>query len=57
VLLHAHLLEKAVYEVAYELNNRLAWLKSPFYGILHLIEAEKIQTMRIPEIFQFIVKH
>jgi maltose alpha-D-glucosyltransferase/alpha-amylase len=43
VLLNAHLLEKAVYEVAYELNNRPAWLKIPLYGILQLLEAETIQ--------------
>jgi maltose alpha-D-glucosyltransferase/alpha-amylase len=38
VLLDAHLLEKAVYEIAYELNNRPDWVRIPLQGILHLME-------------------
>ena len=37
-LLDAHLLEKAVYEIAYELNNRPDWVRIPLQGILHLME-------------------
>lgn len=38
ILLDAYLLEKAVYEIGYELNNRPDWLKVPIRGILHLLE-------------------
>jgi maltose alpha-D-glucosyltransferase / alpha-amylase len=36
VLLDAYLLEKALYELVYELNNRPAWLGIPISGILSL---------------------
>jgi maltose alpha-D-glucosyltransferase/alpha-amylase len=39
VLLDAYLLEKAFYEVAYELNNRPDWVRIPLRGIVHLLEA------------------
>ena len=35
-LLSAYLLEKALYELLYELNNRPAWLRIPLAGILTL---------------------
>jgi maltose alpha-D-glucosyltransferase/alpha-amylase len=35
-LLHAYLLEKALYELLYELNNRPAWVGIPLHGILAL---------------------
>lgn len=38
VLLDAYLLEKAIYELGYELNNRPDWVKIPLQGILHLFE-------------------
>jgi maltose alpha-D-glucosyltransferase/alpha-amylase len=41
VMLSAYLLNKAVYEIGYELNNRPAWLPLPLQGILQLMEAEK----------------
>ncbi len=39
VLLDAYLLEKAIYELGYELNNRPDWVPIPLQGILHLVEA------------------
>jgi maltose alpha-D-glucosyltransferase/alpha-amylase len=37
VLLDAHLLEKAIYELGYELNNRPDWIGIPLQGILDLV--------------------
>lgn len=37
VVLDAYLLEKAVYELIYELNNRPNWVMIPLKGILYLI--------------------
>ncbi|HXX36898.1 MAG TPA: maltose alpha-D-glucosyltransferase [bacterium] len=39
VLLNVHLLEKAVYELGYELNNRPGWARIPLEGILELLAA------------------
>ncbi len=39
LLLNVHLLDKAVYELAYELNNRPSWVRTPLGGISQLIEA------------------
>jgi len=39
ILLDAHILEKAIYEIGYELNNRPDWVKVPLQGILQLMEA------------------
>jgi maltose alpha-D-glucosyltransferase / alpha-amylase len=36
-LLNIHLLEKAVYELGYELNNRPAWLSIPLEGIREIV--------------------
>ncbi len=38
-LLDAFLLERAVYEVGYELNNRPDWLDIPLRGVLQLMES------------------
>jgi len=38
ILLHAFLLEKAVYEVGYELNNRPDWVIIPMRGIRHILK-------------------
>jgi maltose alpha-D-glucosyltransferase/alpha-amylase len=38
VLLYAHLLEKAVYELGYELNNRPDWAEIPLHGVQQLLE-------------------
>ncbi|MFW5947185.1 MAG: maltose alpha-D-glucosyltransferase [Gemmatimonadota bacterium] len=37
-LLEAHLLEKAVYEMSYELNNRPDWIRLPLQGVLQLLD-------------------
>jgi maltose alpha-D-glucosyltransferase/alpha-amylase len=38
MLLEVYLLEKAVYEVCYEINNRPDWLFIPMRGIRHILE-------------------
>jgi len=38
-LLDTYLLEKAIYELGYELNNRPDWVKLPLLGIRSLMEA------------------
>jgi maltose alpha-D-glucosyltransferase/alpha-amylase len=38
VLLDAYLLEKALYELGYELNSRPDWVRIPLQGILQLLE-------------------
>ena len=40
MMLDAYLLDKAVYEVGYELNSRPNWVRVPLRGILQLLEAE-----------------
>lgn len=40
ILLDAFLLDKALYEIGYELNNRPDWVKVPIQGILQLLEME-----------------
>ena len=37
VLLEAYLLDKAVYEIGYELNNRPTWVVIPIRGIKHIL--------------------
>jgi maltose alpha-D-glucosyltransferase/alpha-amylase len=37
ILLNAHLIEKALYEVAYELNNRPDWVRIPLRGLVELV--------------------
>jgi maltose alpha-D-glucosyltransferase/alpha-amylase len=38
ILLRTFLLDKAVYELGYELNNRPDWLVIPISGIKQLLE-------------------
>jgi maltose alpha-D-glucosyltransferase/alpha-amylase len=40
LLLDVYVLEKAVYEMAYELNNRPDWLTVPLQGILELVQGD-----------------
>jgi maltose alpha-D-glucosyltransferase / alpha-amylase len=40
-LLRLHLLEKAIYELGYELNNRPTWVGIPLAGISHLLNTTK----------------
>ncbi len=37
MLLDVYILEKAVYELQYELNNRPAWVGIPLQGILQIL--------------------
>jgi trehalose synthase-fused probable maltokinase len=41
ILFDAFLLQKALYEVAYELNNRPDWVRIPLRGILSLVRQER----------------
>ena len=40
-LLECYLLEKAIYEIGYEMNNRPDWLRIPFQGILQILQEEQ----------------
>ncbi|MBE9181784.1 maltose alpha-D-glucosyltransferase [Oculatella sp. LEGE 06141] len=42
VLLDAYLLEKAIYELAYELNNRPTWADIPLNRILQLLDSSQM---------------
>ena len=39
ILLEAYLLDKAVYEIGYELNNRPDWVVIPIRGIKHILHS------------------
>src|SRR5438876_4526115 len=39
ILLNVYLLEKALYELSYELENRPDWVRVPLLGILQLLPA------------------
>ncbi len=39
VLLDAFILEKCVYELNYELNNRPYWVRIPLRGLIHILES------------------
>jgi maltose alpha-D-glucosyltransferase/alpha-amylase len=45
VLLDAHLLEKAVYEIGYELNNRPEWVRIPLRGVRDILETAASKAM------------
>ena len=40
ILLDAYLLDKAVYEINYEMNNRPDWIGLPIQGILQVLGIE-----------------
>ena len=40
IMLEAYLLDKAVYEIGYELNNRPDWVVIPIRGIKHILKLE-----------------
>ena len=44
ILLNIYLLEKALYELGYELNNRPDWIQIPLTGILQLLEAPVLEA-------------
>jgi maltose alpha-D-glucosyltransferase/alpha-amylase len=48
VLLDAHLLEKAVYEIGYELNNRPHWVGIPIRGVLEILDLYTGKVMEQP---------
>jgi maltose alpha-D-glucosyltransferase/alpha-amylase len=39
ILLEAYLLDKAVYEIGYELNHRPDWVVIPIRGIKHILKS------------------
>jgi predicted trehalose synthase len=41
VLLDAYCLEKAIYELGYELNNRPEWVKVPIQGVRQLLQIQE----------------
>jgi len=41
IMLHTFMLDKAVYELGYELNNRPDWVSIPLRGIMELLVVEK----------------
>jgi maltose alpha-D-glucosyltransferase/alpha-amylase len=45
VLLDAHLLEKSIYEIGYELNNRPDWVWIPVRGVLDILEMNPSQAI------------
>jgi maltose alpha-D-glucosyltransferase/alpha-amylase len=49
VLLNAFQMEKAVYEVGYELNNRPNWLRVPIAGIEQLLGIEVREPDNAPQ--------
>jgi maltose alpha-D-glucosyltransferase/alpha-amylase len=40
ILLHAYVLEKALYELDYELNHRPDWVRIPLQGIMSILALE-----------------
>jgi len=51
-LLEAFCLEKALYELAYELNNRPSWVRMPLRGILRSVEGSSGGALQICKILK-----
>ena len=50
IMLQTFMLDKALYELGYELNNRPEWVAIPIRGIMELLVAEKaVPKGRVPE--------
>ncbi len=47
-LLDAYVMEKALYELAYEIGNRPTWVRIPLLGILSLVQNWRAESQRIP---------
>jgi maltose alpha-D-glucosyltransferase/alpha-amylase len=47
VLFEAFLLEKALYELGYELNHRPDWVRIPLWGILELLDANRDSKLSV----------
>jgi maltose alpha-D-glucosyltransferase/alpha-amylase len=45
-MLSIHMLEKAIYELGYELNNRPDWVDVPIAGILGMVKPEESNRAR-----------
>src|SRR5690606_22893142 len=46
ILMHAYLLDKAIYELNYELNNRLQWVIIPLRGIRAIMEQQDSELVQ-----------
>lgn len=47
ILLETYLLQKAVYELGYELNNRPDWIRIPMEGILEIMEPDHTEKKEL----------
>jgi maltose alpha-D-glucosyltransferase/alpha-amylase len=47
-LLDISMLEKVIYELGYEMNNRPEWVKIPLEGILQLLEGYRDENSSVP---------
>jgi maltose alpha-D-glucosyltransferase/alpha-amylase len=48
VLLHAFVLDKAMYELGYELNNRPDWVHIPLSGVMRLTSPTRLRSGAMP---------
>jgi maltose alpha-D-glucosyltransferase/alpha-amylase len=46
-LLDAYLMDKALYELSYELGSRPAWVRIPLLGIFSLIQNWQLDSPRL----------
>jgi maltose alpha-D-glucosyltransferase/alpha-amylase len=47
-LLDAYVMDKALYELSYELGNRPTWVRIPLLGILSLVQNWRVESPRGP---------